>query len=201
MPLPAPVHRRSQARALPPAGWTGPHTRGRRWSREKGPDVLLDAFAAADLEVDAEVWIVSANADAAEIGRRWPFGDAGGKRVRVVNDARGAEVSRLLARCDVCVVPSRCRELASRVVLEAHAQGVPVIASSTVGNGYLIDDRVNGRIFPAADAAALSACLEQLAAEPSIAGEWSRKVPAPVRREEWLARVVAILEEAAAGPT
>ena len=169
-----------------------------RWSREKGPDLLLDAFLAADFGIDAEMWIISGNADVAAIEARGSLDGETARRIRVIDDARGAEVSRRLARCDVCVVPSRCRELASRVVLEAHAQSVPVIASDTVGNSYLIGDRVNGRIFSAGDVAALRRCLEELAAEPSAIREWSLKVASPVRREEWLARVTEILEQAIA---
>ncbi len=165
-----------------------------RWSREKGPEILHEAFLAADFEGDAELWIVCAHPDLAAIGNR----EVPGKRIRVIDGARGAEVSRLLARCDVCVVPSRCRELASRVVLEAHAQGVPVVASDTVGNGYLITDRVNGRILPSGDVEALRACLEEIVADPSTPREWGLEVASPVARDEWLARVLEILEEAVA---
>ncbi len=168
-----------------------------RWSREKGPDLLLEAFANVESAVELELWILSGNADATAIEAELrAVARDSPRRIRVITDARGAEVSKRLAECDLCVVPSRCRELASRVVLEAFAQSVPVIASSTVGNGYLIDDGVNGRIFPVGDRDALQRCIEEAVADPAVIREWARNLPQPIRREEWLSRVREILEEA-----
>ncbi len=167
-----------------------------RWSREKAPEILVDAFSAARTSIDMELWIISRNADPKALeGPRSGVG-ASPRRIKVVNDATGHRVSRLLARCDLCVVPSRCHELASRVVLEANAQGVPVVASSSVGNRYLIEDRANGRIFPTGDGDALRRCIEDVASELEVIREWSGSVVEPVRRAEWLALASDILDEA-----
>ncbi len=167
-----------------------------RWSSEKGPDLLVDAFSAARAATSMELWIIARNADPAalESERATPEGDT--RRIRVVNDAHGHRVSRLLAQCDVCVVPSRCRDLAGRAVPEANAQGVPVVVSSSVGNRYLVEDGVNGRIFPTGDGEALRRCIEELAASPDLAREWSKGVAEPVRREAWQEMVAGILTEA-----
>ena len=165
-----------------------------RWSPMKGTDTLLEAFSAARATLEIELWIISRNVDPAALDRVSAAG--GSRRIRAIKSAEGAEVSRLLAQCDVCVVPSRCRELASRVVVEAHAQGVPVIASSTVGNSYLITDHVNGRIFESGNVEALRRCIEEVAAAPSSMGGWSRELAAPIEREDWTRRVLEILEEA-----
>ncbi len=167
-----------------------------RWSSEKGPDILLDALRAAEVPLDVELWIISRNADPATLEATTKTGSGCSKRIRVINGAGGAEVSRLLAQCDLCVIPSRCRELASRVVLEANAQGVPAIASSTVGNSYLIRDLANGRIFPSGSVEALRGCIEEVAAEPGLIRQWSDRVAEPVGREEWTTLALEILEEA-----
>ena len=83
------------------------------------------------------------------------------------------------------------------MVLEAHAQGVPVIASSTVGNSYLIQDRANGRIFETGSVEALRSRIEEVAAAPELIGKWSRRVTEPVGREQWTVLALEILEEAA----
>ncbi len=167
-----------------------------RWSPEKGPDILLDAFSTASFALDVELWIVSRNADPAALEAVEEAANGRAKRIRVISDARGAEVSRRLAECDVCVIPSRCRELASRVVLEANAQGVPVVASSTVGNNYLIEDGVNGRIFANGDAGALRACIEEIAAAPDLIRCWAHSVAEPIGGEAWTDMVLEILDEA-----
>jgi len=54
-----------------------------------------------------------------------------------------------------------------RIVFDAYAQGVPVIASSTDGNRAVIEDGVTGTLFARNDEKALADVLERYAANPA----------------------------------
>lgn len=167
-----------------------------RWSWEKGVHLLLDAFRFARVEREVELWIISTTTSQAEIDVLMANSLRPDRRVRVFDDLRGADVSRTLALTDVCIVPSICMELASMVVLEANAQDIPVIASSTVGNRYVIEDGVNGKVFPSGDPNALRHWIEVIAKEPHIAAEWAQHVSSPIRREAWASMMLNVLAEA-----
>jgi glycosyltransferase involved in cell wall biosynthesis len=59
------------------------------------------------------------------------------------------------------------------VVNEAFLHATPVVASETVGAvaGRLVEDRVNGLVVPAGEAAALAAACRELLGEPQLAEE------------------------------
>jgi glycosyltransferase involved in cell wall biosynthesis len=65
----------------------------------------------------------------------------------------------------VLVIPSH-REAWAVVVNEAVAAGLAVVASSIVGAAVeLVQDGVNGRIFPSGDVTALTECLLDVTAD------------------------------------
>lgn len=67
-------------------------------------------------------------------------------------------VSDLLRLFDVFVLPSLAEGI-SNTILEAMATGLPIIATQVGGNTELVQDGVNGRLFPAGDASALEVLL------------------------------------------
>jgi glycosyltransferase involved in cell wall biosynthesis len=70
-----------------------------------------------------------------------------------------ATVAALYHNADVLVLPSDCEPWAV-VINEAVAAGLAIVASDVVGAAAeLVRDGVNGRIFPAGDAAALAGRL------------------------------------------
>jgi sugar transferase (PEP-CTERM/EpsH1 system associated) len=71
------------------------------------------------------------------------------------------DVDRVLGAFDVFVLPS-ISEGMSNTLLEAMAAGVPPVASDVGGNGEIVRDGVDGRLFPSDDEAALRACLVAL---------------------------------------
>jgi glycosyltransferase involved in cell wall biosynthesis len=112
-----------------------------------------------------------------------------------------SDVPRLLAACDVFVMPSE-REGLSLAVLEAMARGVAVVVSDGAGNPEAVGDA--GVVVPLGDAGRLAGALDGLAADP----ERRRRLGAAARRrvserytiERWLADMHAVFAEALGGP-
>jgi glycosyltransferase involved in cell wall biosynthesis len=77
------------------------------------------------------------------------------------------EIDAIYRRLDLLVIPSRS-EAFGRVALEAMAQGCPVAAARTGGLAEMIQDRRNGLLFPADDAAALARCVIELAGDAGL---------------------------------
>jgi glycosyltransferase involved in cell wall biosynthesis len=71
------------------------------------------------------------------------------------------DVPRILAASDVLVLPS-FREGAPRVITEAMASGLPVVATEIAGIPEQVDDGESGFLIPTGDARALAQRLEQL---------------------------------------
>lgn len=77
------------------------------------------------------------------------------------------DVARLLPALDVACLTSRY-ECAPLSVIEAMAAGVAVVASDVGTVSEMVTDGVQGRLFPAGDAAALADRLAELAADPAL---------------------------------
>jgi glycosyltransferase involved in cell wall biosynthesis len=80
----------------------------------------------------------------------------------------------LFQLADICVFPSR-QEPLGNVVLEAWAHGVPIAAAASEGPSWLIEDEVNGLLFPIddVDACARASCRllqDQALAARCVAG-------------------------------
>ena len=88
--------------------------------------------------------------------------DATGRPVRFCGPYRHAQLSAILARHDVLVVPSICEETFSLVTREALQAGLPVIAARRGALPEVIQDGVNGLLFEAGNADDLRRCLERL---------------------------------------
>lgn len=79
-----------------------------------------------------------------------------------------SELPRVFAAADAFVLPSGF-ERWGLVVNEALCFGLPVIASDQVGStGDLVDEGINGFVFPAGDVDALAESIETLIADPDL---------------------------------
>ena len=88
--------------------------------------------------------------------------------VRLCGAYQRAELSAILARHDVCVVPSICEEPFSLVTREALQAGLPVLAARHGALPEVIRDGDNGLLFKPNDAEDLGRCLRRLVDEPGL---------------------------------
>jgi glycosyltransferase involved in cell wall biosynthesis len=143
-----------------------------RLSREKGPDVLVEALArvADDTRARLRVLWMGACVDA-ELGREVQTRVEGGPlHGRVVFLPPTEDTTSAYLASDALVLPSR-REGLPNVVLEALAHGRPVIASDVGDARLVIDGSGAGWLVPPDDPDALAGALNALVA----AGEQRRK--------------------------
>lgn len=90
---------------------------------------------------------------------------------------RRDDVRRILSATDIFVLPSYYREGVPRVLLEAAATGLPLVAADSPGSKDVIQDGVNGYLVPPQDSAALARMMLALVRQPALRrrfGEASR---------------------------
>ncbi len=83
------------------------------------------------------------------------------------------DVAGRLARLDLVVVPSVGQEAFGRVLIEAGASGVPVVASTAGGMGEVIVDKKTGLLVPPGDPMALASAMTTLLKDRALALEFS----------------------------
>jgi glycosyltransferase involved in cell wall biosynthesis len=133
-----------------------------RLSPEKGLGTLLRVWSRS-----RERLVVAGEGPQRELLRRAP------STVDYRGELSAAEIPSLLARARALLLPSLSYEGAPRVVLEAYASGVPVVATRLGALPELIDDGGSGLLVPPGDVEAWVAAVEQLAdgAEAERMGE------------------------------
>ena len=139
-----------------------------RLTREKGLLVLLEAVSSALREgVSVEL----------DIYGEGPLEDECRKRVAQLGSnvpirLRGTmpydwRFFAAIRAYDMLVVPTLSDEQ-PRIVFDAYAQGLPVLASRTDGLLQCVDDNVTGYLVPAGDASALAALVARIASQPGV---------------------------------
>ena len=137
----------------------------------KGLDHLLAAFSAL-AERRPRVRLLLAGREAELLALLAALPEAVRARIEYAGFQPPEELPRYFARADVFILPSRYDGWGV-VVNQAIGAGLPVICSDAVGAGYdLVEEGVNGLLFPAGNAGALAECMERFAARPALAAEW-----------------------------
>lgn len=169
-----------------------------RLTPEKGVDALLQAWPRAFPDGGPTLEIIG-DGDGAELVREAAAGLHG---VELTGQLPRDEVMRHLARARALVVPSRWFECFPRVVAEAYAVGVPVVATRIGSLAEIVVDGVTGLHAGSVDE--LAAALRQLAASDATAtalgdgayAAWQRDL-SPERGTEQLLQIYG---EARAAP-
>jgi glycosyltransferase involved in cell wall biosynthesis len=149
-----------------------------RITREKGADLLADAFLRARAQ-DARLRLVLVGGGPEEQRLRERVGDGAVFRGWLEGD----ELARAYASADVFLFASRT-DTFGQVVLEAQASGLPVVAVAEGGPLSLIDHRVSGVLCPP-DTAALAGAVLELTREPQLRARIARGGLAAVRERTW----------------
>ncbi|MGY3528589.1 glycosyltransferase family 4 protein [Bradyrhizobium embrapense] len=164
-----------------------------RLSREKGVGVLLDAVAGTGVPLR----IVGEGPERAALEARAPA------NVRLLGALSRSEVLREMASARALVVPSLWYEGFPMVVVEAFAQGTPVIASEIGGLAEVVTAGTTGALVPPGDAAALGQRIAELLDAPARATVWGKAARAAYLEryapDENLRLLEAIYARAAAG--
>lgn len=129
-----------------------------RLSPEKGLKIALDAARLAQVKL--------------VVAGEGPMGDslrAEYPEAEFVGHLSGIDTETLLRRARTVVIPSLWFENAPMAVLEAMAQGVPVVASRVGGIPEQISDGVDGVLVEPGDAKALAVALASLSSNPDWA--------------------------------
>ncbi|AIE87498.1 glycosyl transferase, group 1 [Fimbriimonas ginsengisoli Gsoil 348] len=154
LPEPIPRRKRKDARA---ALWLEPNEfvvgSFGRLVPDKGIDVLIEAMR----QVDGVKACIFGHGPYAEDLRTKA---AGLKSVMFQGSV--ADVADAMAAMDVVVIPSTWEEAFPYAALEAMALSRPIVASNIGGLPEMVEDGVNGRLFPPGDASALAAVLNEM---------------------------------------
>lgn len=131
-----------------------------RLHENKGFDTLLQAFSRIS---DVYLWIAG---DGPERENLEQLAYELGVKPRVRFLGWRDDAPALHAAADLFICPSRHEPLGN-VVLEAWAQGKPVLAAASQGPSALIEDGVNGRLVPVDDAVSMAEVIRALVRDPA----------------------------------
>jgi glycosyltransferase involved in cell wall biosynthesis len=132
---------------------------------EKGVDVVLEGFRRAFPDGDPPLWLSAGGDSASDLRAKYE----GLPGIRFMGHVSRAELYEALSSALAVVVPSRCYEGFPRVVVEAYAAGVPIIASRVGSLTELVDEGVTGLQVKVGDPDDMARALKQVAESPELA--------------------------------
>jgi len=139
-----------------------------RLHENKAFDVLLRAISRVP---DAYLWIAGEGPLREELDK---LAENLAVKPRVRFLGWREDTDALLKTCDVFVCPSRHEPLGN-VVLEAWAQGVPVVAADSYGPGTLIDHLESGVLVPVDDEVTLAKAINSVIGDSNLRERISRQ--------------------------
>jgi len=149
-----------------------------RLTREKGADLLADAFLAAR-ERDPRLHLCLAGGGPEEDALRARLGE----HATFLGWLEGEALARAYASADLFLFASRT-DTFGQVLLEAQASGLPVVAVAEGGPCSIVEDGVTGLLRPA-DAAALADAVLELAGAPLLRERLAQRALDAVRERTW----------------
>ncbi len=130
---------------------------------EKGIDVLIRAVAKLE---SGRLLIVGEGPAAGEL--KALANELGTERVKFAGYLTGDELRMTIARAQFVVLPSRLYENLPFSIMEAFASGKPVVATDLGGIPEMVEDGVNGFLFPNGDVDALADRISRLLSDPEL---------------------------------
>lgn len=165
-----------------------------RLTEAKGLRVLMrawDRYTESTRDPRLRLAIAGSGPLEAEV-RSW----AAGRRSVEVHGLLGRDATaQLVARATAVVVPSEWQEPFGLVVAEAMAAGVGPVATAHGSFPELIEDRVDGLLYPPGDDAALAAIVRRLEESPELVTSLGEAARRTYERRFTPAKIVAQLED------
>lgn len=149
----------------------------------KGFDLLLRAFAQADLDPSTHLFI-GGDGDTLEELRLLASELGVQDRVHLPGRLDRCQVTQAMAHAAVIVVPSRV-EAFGIVVLEAWRSERPLIATTRGGPASIVTDGVDGLLVDPEDTAALGSALERVMSDRALASGLAAGGRGSVLRYTW----------------
>jgi len=169
-----------------------------RLLNEKGIDILIRAVS----KLDAGRLLIIGEGPVEDDLKRLAA-ECGTRRVEFAGYRGGDDLKRLIAESQFIVLPSRWYENLPFAIMEAFASGKPVVASNAGGIPEMVEDGVNGLLFPVGDADALADRLRHMLADRAAREEMGRRGRAKAerlyRREAHYERIIEIYRDVIAG--
>jgi glycosyltransferase involved in cell wall biosynthesis/predicted metal-dependent phosphoesterase TrpH len=168
-----------------------------RVTREKGADLLADAFLRARARAGSEIGprlhllLAGGGPESEHVRERL------GEHASFLGWLEGDALARAYANADIFLFPS-ATDTFGQVILEAQASGLPVIAVARGGPLSLIEERVSGLLCEP-DAERLADALLELAGSPLLREHLARGAVRAARLRTWehtLARLASGYERA-----
>ena len=130
-----------------------------RLSKEKGIDVLVDAFLSIADCISGWRLVIAGEGPEREAIEAQLAGHQEGARVELVGFQRGAALNTFIEGASLAIVSSRCRENMPFSIVEAFAAGTPVIGSRIGGIPELVSDDGTGFLAEPGDAVSLAEAI------------------------------------------
>ncbi|UTW13790.1 glycosyltransferase family 4 protein [Marinobacterium rhizophilum] len=151
------------------------------------------AASMAQLHSDVELLIVGDGSARTEVEAAFSQGLlAPDPRVRFLGQLTPAQLTPLLQAADLMVWPA-VNEAFGMALLEAQAQGLPVIAGNERGVCAVVHNDQTGQLVPPRDPTALARTLEQALAQPALRQRWRDASLVQVRQQHSLQAAAAVL--------
>ena len=105
------------------------------------------------------------------------------------------DIPGILAHLDLVVLATTTHEAFGRVVVEAQAAGVPVVATKVGGVIDIIEDGTNGLLVPPADAKSMAEAIMRIFKDTQFARELAQNAYAKVKEKYNIELMVKIEKE------
>jgi glycosyltransferase involved in cell wall biosynthesis len=142
----------------------------------KGLEGLLDELLSSDFSGWERILLAGQGDESYEANLRAKYNDA---RIQFLGRVSASELFR---KIEILVVPSIWREPFGRVVIEAYAHGVPVLATRRGGIPELVEEGKTGFLYDPEQRGAVSKLLTRLSETRSLLSELSEYVTAASSR-------------------
>ncbi len=153
------------------------------WLDRKGVHYLADAFAILADKFPG-ITLIVAGSLASDKEVKACFTPSARDKVHVIPFVERAEMPSIYMAHDVFVFPSLVEGM-PLTLLEAMATGMPVVTTNTSGMADIVEDGVNGRLVPPADARSLATAVEQLLGSSDIRRQLGQAGQETVRSYTW----------------